>query len=559
LATFEYSREEYVTRLRWLMTGRVMLLFFLLVTLIFFQYRYHIYPIPVTYLYYVLLAVLLLTGIYRSFLHRVENLSLFAYVQISADILLVTFMVYLTGGIDSGLSILYHLSIISASIILYRRGGFLSASLSSILYGAMLDMQFYNVPGFARSQNFTAMQVLYQVFLNIVSFYIVAFLSSFLSDRLRRTRQELREKSLDFEDLRSLQEHILRSVGSGILTMDLDGRVTSWNPAAEYITGYGIEEIRKKAQEVFGTSIKSLFGHASEMQGRAYRFDSKITKKNRSTAFLGLSASLLKDDRNMVRGIILVFQDITRLMEMEEKVRRQERLATVGSLAAGIAHEIRNPLASLSGSIQLLQSELDLKGDDKRLMDIVLRETDRLNSIIGDFLDYARPKTPHKEPVSLASVVEETVLLLRNSPDCREGIAIVQDVVPSLRLIADPQHLRQVLWNLALNACQSMRGGGTLTISANKAAPPSGDPDWCEITVADTGQGIPREFLNKLFDPFFTTKADGTGLGLAIVYRIIEDHGGAIDVESEPGKGSLFRIRLPLEETTVLGAPGRRA
>jgi two-component system sensor histidine kinase PilS (NtrC family) len=423
----------------------------------------------------------------------------------------------------------------------------------------MLDMQFYNVPGFARSQNFTAMQVLYQVFLNIVSFYIVAFLSSFLSDRLRRTRQELREKSLDFEDLRSLQEHILRSVGSGILTMDLDGRVTSWNPAAEYITGYGIEEIRKKAQEVFGTSIKSLFGHASEMQGRAYRFDSKITKKNRSTAFLGLSASLLKDDRNMVRGIILVFQDITRLMEMEEKVRRQERLATVGSLAAGIAHEIRNPLASLSGSIQLLQSELDLKGDDKRLMDIVLRETDRLNSIIGDFLDYARPKTPHKEPVSLASVVEETVLLLRNSPDCREGVAIVQDVVPSLRLIADPQHLRQVLWNLALNACQSMRGGGTLTISANKAAPPSGDPDWCEITVADTGQGIPREFLNKLFDPFFTTKADGTGLGLAIVYRIIEDHGGAIDVESEPGKGSLFRIRLPLEETTVLGAPGRRA
>jgi two-component system sensor histidine kinase PilS (NtrC family) len=559
LATFEYSREEYVTRLRWLMTGRVMLLFFLLVTLIFFQYRYHIYPIPVTYLYYVLLAVLLLTGVYRSFLHRVENLSLFAYVQISADILLVTFMVYLTGGIDSGLSILYHLSIISASIILYRRGGFLSASLSSILYGAMLDMQFYNVPGFARSQNFTAMQVLYQVFLNIVSFYIVAFLSSFLSDRLRRTRQELREKSLDFEDLRSLQEHILRSVGSGILTMDLDGRVTSWNPAAEYITGYGIEEIRKKAQEVFGTSIKSLFGHASEMQGRAYRFDSKITKKNRSTAFLGLSASLLKDDRNMVRGIILVFQDITRLMEMEEKVRRQERLATVGSLAAGIAHEIRNPLASLSGSIQLLQSELDLKGDDKRLMDIVLRETDRLNSIIGDFLDYARPKTPHKEPVSLASVVEETVLLLRNSPDCREGVAIVQDVVPSLRLIADPQHLRQVLWNLALNACQSMRGGGTLTISANKAAPPSGDPDWCEITVADTGQGIPREFLNKLFDPFFTTKADGTGLGLAIVYRIIEDHGGAIDVESEPGKGSLFRIRLPLEETTVLGAPGRRA
>jgi two-component system sensor histidine kinase PilS (NtrC family) len=463
--------------------------------------------------------------------------------------------VYLTGGIDSGLSILYHLTIISASIILYRRGGFLSASLSSILYGGMLDMQYYNVPGFLKSQNFTSMQVFYLVFIHIFSFYIVAFLSSYLSDRLRRTRQELREKSLDFEDLRSLQEHILRSVGSGILTMDLNSRVTSWNPAAEYITGYGIDEIRQKVQDVFGASIKGLFGHTSEMQVRAHRFEGEIRKKDGSIAMLGMSSSLLKDDRNTVHGIILVFQDITRLIEMEEKVRRQERLATVGSLAAGIAHEIRNPLASLSGSIQLLQSELDPKGDNKRLMDIVLRETDRLNAIIGDFLDYARPKTPDKERVFLSSVIEETILLLRNSPDCREGIAIVQDVDPALELSADPQHLRQVFWNLALNACQSMRDGGTVTIAAKRAASPDGDPGWCEITVADAGQGIPQEHLDKLFDPFFTTKADGTGLGLAIVYRIIEDHGGTIGVESEPGKGSTFRIKFPLEETAVQSAP----
>lgn len=537
------------------MIGRVMLLSFLLITLIFFQQRYRIYPFPVAYLYYFLLAALLLTGVYRYLLPHVRTLPPFAYLQVSGDILLVTLLVYLTGGIDSGLSILYHLTIISASIILYRRGGFLSASLSSILYGGMLDMQYYNVPGFLKSQNFTAMQVFYLVFINIVSFYVVAFLSSYLSDRLRRTRQELREKSLDFEDLRSLQEHILRSVGSGILTMDLGGRITSWNPAAEFITGYGIDEIRHKAHDVFGASIKGIFGHTNEMQARAYRFEGEITKKNGSAAFLGMSASLLKDDRNMVRGIILVFQDITRLMEMEEKVRRQERLATVGSLAAGIAHEIRNPLASLSGSIQLLQNELDLKGDDKRLMDIVLRETDRLNFIISDFLDYARPKTPHKQRISLSSVIEETVLLLRNSPDCREGIGIVQDVDPSLRLAADPQHLRQVIWNLALNACQSIRDGGTVTIAAKGVPSPDSDPGWCEITVTDTGQGIARDHLEKLFDPFFTTKSDGTGLGLAIVYRIIEDHEGTIDVESGPGKGSTFRIRLPLEETAVQSAP----
>ena len=551
MSKLEYSREEYVTRIKWLMIGRVMFLSFLLITLVFFQHRYHIYPFPVSYLYYGLLSVLVLTAVYRYLLSLSRNLPLFAYAQISVDILLVTLLVYLTGGIDSGLSVLYHLTIISASIILYRRGGVLSASLSSILYGGMLDMQYYDVPGFVKSQNFTAMQVLYLVFINIFSFYTVAFLSSYLSDRLRKTRQELREKSLDFEDLRNLQEHILRSVGSGILTMDLNGRVTSWNPAAEEIIGYTIDEIRTNVQNVFGESIKGLFGHTAEMQSRAFRFEGEIVKKDGGTAVLGMAASLLKDEQDTVRGIILVFQDITNLIEMEEKVRRQERLATVGSLAAGIAHEIRNPLASLSGSIQLLQSELDPKGDSKHLMDIVLRETVRLNTIISEFLDYARPRAPHKERMSLASVIGETVLLLKNSPGCREGISIVQNADPFLEIKADPQQLRQVLWNLMLNACQAIREGGAITVTANEPESSSDELDWCEITVSDTGEGISPEHMEKLFDPFFTTKAEGTGLGLAVVYRIIEDHGGMIDVESENGKGSTFRVRLPVEEAAA--------
>lgn len=551
MSKLEHSRDEYGARIQWLMIGRVILLSFVLITLVFFQHRYRIYPFPVSYLYYGLLSVLVLTAVYWYLLSLSRNLPLFAYTQISGDILLVTLLVYLTGGIDSGLSVLYHLTIISASIILYRRGGFLSASLSSILYGGMLDMQYYDVPGFVKSQNFTAMQVLYLVFINIFSFYTVAFLSSYLSDRLRKTRQELREKCLDFEDLRSIQEHILRSVGSGILTMDLNGRVTSWNPAAEEIIGYTIDEIRENVQNVFGASIKGLFGHTAEMQSRAFRFEREIVKRDGSTAVLGMAASLLKDERNTVRGIILVFQDITNLIEMEEKVRRQERLATVGSLAAGIAHEIRNPLASLSGSIQLLQSELDPKGDSKYLMDIVLRETVRLNTIISEFLDYARPRAPHKERMSLASVIEETVLLLKNSPGCREGINIVQNADPFLVIKADPQQLRQVLWNLMLNACQAIRDGGAITITANDQESSSDELDWCEITVSDTGEGISPEHMEKLFDPFFTTKAEGTGLGLAVVYRIIEDHGGVIDVESEAGRGATFRVRLPVEKTAA--------
>ncbi|HSA79056.1 MAG TPA: ATP-binding protein [Nitrospirota bacterium] len=535
------------------MVSRAVLVTFLLGTLIFFQHEYRIYPFPTVYLYYFVLSIYVLTGIYGYLLQKLHNLSFLAYLQIFVDILLITFFVYLTGGIDSGFSLLYHLTIISASIILYRRGGYLSASLSSILYGGMLDMQYYNILGLVRSVNFTAMQVLYQVFINILSFYVVALLSGYLSDRLLKTRQELHAKSMDYEDLRTMQDHILKSVRSGILTMDLEGKITSCNPAAEYITGYTYTELKIRWQDLFGSSIKGLFGHTNDLMERPFRFDGPIVKKNGDTAILGTSVSLLKDDRNTVHGIILIFQDITKLIEMEEKVRRQEQLAVVGGLAAGIAHEIRNPLASLSGSIQVLQGELDLKGDDKHLMDIVVRETDRLNTIISEFLDYARPQTAHAEKIPLLPVLDETVTLLKNSRDFREGITIRAQVDPQVVIKGDAQRMRQVFWNLLINACQAMPDGGEITVSAMPMSRSDDDSGWCEIVIKDTGHGIGQEYLDKIFDPFFTTKTGGTGLGLAIVERIIEDHGGIIDVESEGGRGTKFRIRLPmLEEAASL-------
>jgi two-component system sensor histidine kinase PilS (NtrC family) len=549
--TREYSREEFFTRLSVLAWSRVILTTLLVGILIFLQQQYRLYSFQTAYFYYLLLLVYVLSGIYWYLLRKVRNLLVHAYLQTSGDILLITVLVHLTGGIDSGFSPLYHLTIIAASMILYRRGGYLAASLTSILYGAMLDMQYYNVPGFVRSQNYTAVQVLYLVFINILSFYVVALLSSYLSERLRKTRQELREKSMDFEDLRVLQEHILRGVGSGILTMDLHGSIASWNPAAEQITGYGQEEIRNRWREVFGESIKGIFGHTDSLKERPFRFNGQILKKDGTTAILGMTASLLKDDANTIRGIILIFQDITKIIEMESQVRRQERLATVGSLAAGIAHEIRNPLASLSGSIQVLQSELALKGDEKNLMDIVVRETDRLNTIITEFLEYARPGFVQTVQVELASLIEETTALLKNSKVFSEAITIVCDVDPGIRLRGDAQRLRQVFWNLFINACQAMPNGGQMTVTAVPFSRVEDDDSWCEIVIADTGVGIAPEQRDKIFDPFFTTKTGGTGLGLAIVYRIIEDHGGMIVVNSEPGKGSQFRIGLKIDERTV--------
>lgn len=525
---------------------------FLVGSLLFFQEHYRLYPFQTAYAYYVLITVYALTALYFYLLTRFkEKLSLLAYIQTSGDILLVTILTHITGGIDSGFSPLYHLAIISASIILYRKGGYLAASLSSILYGAMLDMQFYNMLGFVRSQNFTAIQVLFQVFISILSFYSVALLSGMLSERLRKTRQELQEKQVDLQDLRVLQEHILRSVGSGVFSMDLKGNVVSWNPAAQQITGYPFEEIKDRWKEIFGDTMKEIFGHTNAMKERPFRFDGEIIKKDGTSALLGMTASLLKDERNTVRGIIFVFQDITKIIEMEEQVRRQERLATVGGLAAGIAHEIRNPLASLSGSIQVLRGEMELTEDNKRLMDIVVRETDRLNTIITEFLEYARPKTTHTEQIELRSMLDETIMLLKNSRDFHDTIQITRDIEPRILLKGDTQRLRQVFWNLLINACQAMPNGGTIAITAMLVSSENKDVPMCEIIISDTGQGIAQEYLDKIFDPFYTTKVGGTGLGLAIAYRIIEEHRGSITVLSEPEKGTQFFIRLPVVDETA--------
>jgi len=534
------------------MLSRLVLAAFLLGSLVLFQYRFHIYHFsPVTLVYFAV-AVLSLSAVYWYLLKSVQNLRLLAYIQIGGDILLISWLVSLTGGIDSGFSLLYHVTIITASIILYRRGGYFSASLASILYGSMLDMQYYNVLGFTRSQNFTPFQVLYLLFVNILSFYLVALLSSYLSERLRKTRQELQEKSMDFDDLRVIQDHILRSVGSGIVTMNMAGEITSWNNAAEQITGYRFDEARNSWKSIFGDSIKGLFGHTDDLKERPVRFEGQIAKKGGSTAILGFTASLLKDDLDFVRGIILTFQDITRLIEMEEQMRRQERLASVGGLAAGIAHEIRNPLASLSGSIQMLQGELDLEDDHRHLMDIVLRETDRLNTIITEFLDYARPRSSQRERVDLHALMHETIALFNNGRNFRPGIEVRCEVAPQLTISGDPQRLRQVFWNLLINAAQAIRDGGAISISA---APGSGDhAEEAIIRISDNGTGIAEENLQSIFDPFFTTKTDGTGLGLAIVYRIIEDLGGSIDVKSELDKGSIFTIRLPFEGVSPAAA-----
>lgn len=541
-----HSREELHGRLKWLIGGRVVLALLLLGSVLFFQLQYQIYHVRTDQFVLFAAIVFSLTGVYWYFSGTQLRSSVQAYLQLAIDVLLITWLVSLTGGIDSSFSILYHIAIIAASIMLARRGGYFAASLASILYGGLLDIQYYKVFGYAQSLNYTAGQVLFLLFINILSFYVVAFLSGYLSERLRRTRLELQEKSSDFDDLRVLQDHILRSVGSGIVTMDMAGKITSWNNSAESITGYGLDEIRDRWTGVFGAGIKGLFGHTDELRSGPVRFDGTIIKKDGGTVVLGFTASLLRDEGDQVRGIILTFQDITRLVQMEEQVRRQERLASVGSLAAGIAHEIRNPLASLSGSIQMLREDLVLDDDNRNLMDIVLRETDRLNTIITEFLDYARPKRHTFTTIALKGLIQETLALFRNSREFRDTVEIRRSVDETLSIHGDPSRIRQVLWNLIINATQAIEKHGNIGIDVSKVA--EHGSERAVITVSDNGKGIDPGQLPLIFDPFFTTKANGTGLGLAIVYRIVEDHGGTIDVKSTVGKGTAFTITLPLAD-----------
>lgn len=549
------------------MLSRVVLTSFLLGSLALFQYRYHIYEVGTGPLLFFAAAVYAISGAYWYLLKTTGRPVFFASLQVFGDIALVTWLVGLTGGIDSSFSLLYHISIISSSILLSSRMVYFTASFASILYGGLLDVQYYGALGFLRSQTYTAGQVLFLLFVNIVSFYLVAFLSGYLAERLRRTRQELQAKRIDFEDLRVLQDLILRSVGSGIVTINMAGRITSWNNAAEVITGYDVEAIRERWTSVFGDGIKGLFGHTDDLRSGPIRFQGTITKPDGAAAVLEFTASLLRDDQDVVRGIILIFQDITQFREMEDKVRRQERLASVGSLAAGIAHEIRNPLASLNGSIELLREELVLSEEHRNLMDIVLRETERLNTIITEFLDYARPTAGSAVPVPLAPLVQETVLLFKNSRDYRASIEIRCAVGDDIVVSGDPARLRQVLWNLLINAAQAIVGSGAITVGAD---PMPDDADRVAITVSDTGAGMTADQAKMIFDPFYTTKTNGTGLGLAIVYRIVEDHRGVIDVASEPGKGTTFTVKLPIapeaperggarsyrNERTAAGAPG---
>ncbi|MGH7395283.1 MAG: two-component system sensor histidine kinase NtrB, partial [Candidatus Methylomirabilales bacterium] len=389
--------------------------------------------------------------------------------------------------------------------------------------------------------------LVFQVFINIAGFFLVALLSSHLAERLRETARRLEERSFDLRTLESLHRDVVANVPSGLMTLDPAGRIVAFNRAAEAITGYAEAEVRDRPYGAAG--FGEIPGVAAFVERGApppalAQAEVTVARRDGVRIPVGISLSPLRDQEGRLLGLVAVFQDLSEKKRIEEQLRRADRLAAVGQLAASIAHEIRNPLAAISGSIQVLQEEMQPQGQTRQLLDIVLREADRLKLITGQFLEFVRPGTPLRKECELVTCLEETVLLLRQRE--RTGAEVVVDFTPPdapIVVAADEDHLRQVFWNISLNAVQAMPDGGILRVDLRDL---SGDPEAAEVAVefADTGGGIRPEDLDRIFEPFFTTKETGTGLGLSIAHRVVEELGGRIEVENRPGEGATFRVVL---------------
>lgn len=507
--------------------------------------------------YFLIATIYFLTFVYIVLFKYQRNFAKLAYIQLLVDTLVVTAIIYATGGMESIFSFLYILTIINGSILLYRKGGLIMASSSSILYGLLIDLHYYQVihPFGGRMlfpPEFQFGYVFYMILVNTVAFYLVAFLSSFLSEQARKSRVELRAKQDDIVKLEALNERIIQSITSGLMTLDGQKRVILFNPAAEDIFGIrSIEAIGRRLMDVlpFLESYlrEDIEGQDSDIRRSRSFIDLPYERPDGKKMFLRFSLSPLSLPDAGQRGQILFVQDMTEMKQIEGEMKRVEGLAMVGELAAGIAHEIRNPMASISGSIQMLREGLKRDDVNSRLMDIILREINRLNHLVSDFLLFARPKPSNISDFDLQRLITEALELIRNSGKWIDKVVVETDFQTAVSIRSDPEQVRQVLWNLFLNACEAMPEGGVLRI-ASRLVNPSSDPDQekkeVKITIRDTGGGFSEQALSHIFKPFYTTKEGGSGLGLATVKRIVDGLKGRVEGKNHADGGAEISIYL---------------
>jgi two-component system sensor histidine kinase PilS (NtrC family) len=492
-----------------------------------------------------------LTAFYALTLRIAEQHRWLVDVQLVSDALIVSAVVLLSGGVTSYFSSLYALPIVAASVLQFRRGGLMVGTLSALMFAGLVLAQYTGALVLPAAETLPPVRVAaFSIGLNTFGFLSVALLSGYLAEGLRRADAQLEQTSSELADLQAFNQHVLDSLTSGLLTTDREDRILTFNRAAEAITGLPeAHAVGRPVDEVLQLPPGWAVPHGRLLEAtRGRRIEIPLRRGDGREIELGYSSAPLMTP-NGPAGTIFMFQDVTEIRKTEREMRVQQRLAAVGEMAAGIAHEIRNPLASMAGSIQILRQELPLSEEQAQLMDIVLRESERLNDTIRSFLAYARPQRLSTSRMDLGQVLRDAATLLRNSTECREDHEIVLDLPPSeVWYEADEGQVRQIVWNLATNGLRAMRDGGRLTLAAGYeqiAAAAAGLPSNVVFSVRDEGVGIPPEELDQIFQPFRGAFERGTGLGLAIVHRIVSDYGGEVEVSSQPGSGTTVKVRLP--------------
>jgi len=528
-------------RLKALIVFRAFFVTFLLGTFLLFGIGYYKFPYTHTILYLIIVPLYILSVIYGLLLPRIRNLTLFAYIQLSVDATSTVSLIFLTGGIESWFSFIMLLIVIGSVIMVNRRAGYIVATICSILYGLLTDLQFYRLIPVPYDPSVMEKDFLYNIFSYISGLYLTAYLMGHLSSRLEKTSKKLEEKDSNLKDLTFFHEELIESLPSGLLTTDLSGSILVFNRAAEQITG--VPRITAVKNSI--TTVFPFVSHPIE----TLRGEGTITVHD-APRIIGLTLSKSTDSNGQDTGYICIFQDITELKRLETELKHKETLAAIGELSANMAHEIRNPLASLKGSIEILKEGTLTKAHGEKLMDIALSEMDRLNTIITDFLTYSRPKPPEFLSFDLHAMLDEIIQLTRNAVMNADNVSIIKEFGGHYEIVADPQKLRQVFLNLAMNATESMPGGGSLTIRTRRVN------NAVAVSFRDSGIGIPPEHLKEIFYPFFTTKEKGTGLGLSIAYRIIEEHRGRITVHSFPRLGTTFEVTIPVSQPAPAGDQG---
>ena len=538
-------------RLKRLMLFRVVMVTTLLFIATYFEAVLSETLLRVNPLYFVIGGTYALTVVHGLGLRFVRSRQALAYSQVLGDLLMVTALVWLTGGARTPFLLLYPLSVLSATVLVSRRGALALAGVAGLLYGALLAAGRAGLLPFSALvslRNEPPFQLVYWVFVLGVACVTVALLGSYLAEREQHAGAKLREATLEVADLRGLNQVIVESIQSGLMTTDAEGRILYVNRFGEAILGRSPASLRGS---LVADVLASPLLRPVELQTRAAsralaRLEVSYRHPSGRPVELGVSVTPLATQEPVRRGCLLVFQDLTEIRRLEEEVRTKEKLAAVGEMAAQLAHEIRNPLGSIRGSAQVLSAEPALGEEQGRLLDIISRESKRLSDTLNRFLYQARAPARPRQAVDLRPVVESAVTLLRNGSEVGPDhvISFEADEGPHV-CIADSDQIAQVFWNLARNALEAMPGGGRLAISLKRV-----ERDLV-LSVRDEGRGMARDEQRRLFEPLAAAGRAGSGLGLAIVFQIVRQHGGDITVLSASGQGTQFEVRLPLLSVPV--------